>query len=129
MALDMHAMDVTAVIMLGFYCTQCTMRHQSCTRNLLPVLRSTVILDEVSHRPKWSATFEQQHNMSTAVQAEVEGKYAATLLLNSQRKEAAAAEKRLREQYEARLREKQMDLNAAMRKLQVHRALSTLLNN
>lgn len=52
-------------------------------------------------------------------QAEMEGRYAATLLLSSQKKEAAAAAKRLQEQYEARLREKQMDLNAALRKVQV----------
>lgn len=53
-------------------------------------------------------------------QAEMEGRYAATLLLSSQKKEAAAASKRLQEQYEARLREKQMDLNAALRKFQVY---------
>ena len=53
------------------------------------------------------------------LQAEMEGKYAATVLLSSHKKEAAAALKRLQEQYEARLREKQMDLNAAMCKLQV----------
>lgn len=58
-------------------------------------------------------------------QAEVEGRYAAMLLLNSQRKDAAAAEKRLREQYETRLREKQIDLNAALRKLQARTFCAT----
>lgn len=52
------------------------------------------------------------------VQAESEALQVATALLVS-RKEAAACERKLREQYEAKLREKQKELNSVQNRLQV----------
>ena len=52
-------------------------------------------------------------------QVEVEVRYAATLTLSNHKKEAAASEKRLKEAYEARIRDKQMELHAALSRLQV----------
>lgn len=53
------------------------------------------------------------------VQAESEALQVATALLVSHRKEAAACERKLREQYEAKLREKQKELNSVQNRLQV----------
>lgn len=53
------------------------------------------------------------------LQAEVEGRQVANALLGSHRKEAAAAERRLKEQYEVKLRDKQKQLNDVQDRLQV----------
>lgn len=53
------------------------------------------------------------------LQAEVEARQVANALLASHRKEAAAAERRLKEQYELKLREKQKQLNNVQDRLQV----------
>ena len=52
-------------------------------------------------------------------QVEVEARQVATALLASHKKEAATAERKVREQYEAKLREKQMQLHSVQSKLQV----------
>ena len=57
----------------------------------------------------------QQH----CLQAEAEARQVAHALLASHKKEAATAGKKVREQYESKLREKQMQLNAVQNKLQV----------
>lgn len=53
------------------------------------------------------------------LQAEVEARQVGTALLARHTKEAAAAERRVREQYEAKLRDKQKQLNAVQDRLQV----------
>ena len=57
------------------------------------------------------------------MQVEVEARQVASALLASHKKEAAAAERKQREQYDARLREKQMQLNSVQDRLQVSLAL------
>ena len=57
------------------------------------------------------------------MQTEVEARQMATALLASHKKEAAAAERRVREQYEAKLREKQKHLHVVQDRLQVTSAL------
>ncbi len=52
-------------------------------------------------------------------QVEVQARQVAHALLASHKKEAAAGERRLREQYDTRLREKQIKLNLAQTRLQV----------
>lgn len=53
------------------------------------------------------------------LQVELEGRYAATMMLSSHKKDAAASEKRLKEAYENRIRDKQIELHAAVSRLQV----------
>jgi len=50
---------------------------------------------------------------------EVQARQVAHALLASHKKEAAAGERRMREQYDTRLREKQLQLNLAQNRLQV----------
>lgn len=52
----------------------------------------------------------------------------ANALLASHKKEAAAAERRVREQYEVRLREKQKQLHAVQERLQVRSTTCTALH-
>lgn len=56
------------------------------------------------------------------MQAELEARQLAAALLASLKKEAAAAERRVREQFEAKLREKQKQLLALQDRLQVRSA-------
>lgn len=52
-------------------------------------------------------------------QVEVQARQVANALLASHKKEAAAGERKMREQYDTRLREKQLQLNLAQNRLQV----------
>jgi hypothetical protein len=52
-------------------------------------------------------------------QVEVQARQVGNALLASHKKEAAAGERRIREQYDIRLREKQIQLNLAQNRLQV----------
>ena len=61
----------------------------------------------------------RRHFVQCCWQAEAEARQVATALLGSHKKEAAAAERRVREQYEAKLREKQKQLSAVQDRLQV----------
>ena len=56
------------------------------------------------------------------MQTDVEAQQVAAALLARHKKEAAAGERRLREQYEAKLREKQKQLHAVQDRLQVRSA-------
>ena len=53
------------------------------------------------------------------LQVECEARQVTTALLGSHKKEAAAAERKVKEQYEAKLREKQKELNSVQNRLQV----------
>lgn len=56
---------------------------------------------------------------SLLLQFEAEARQVAHALLASHNKEAATAERKVREQYETRLREKQKQLNSVQTRLQV----------
>jgi len=56
-------------------------------------------------------------------QVEAQARQVAHALLASHKKEAAAGERRMREQYDTRLREKQIQLNLVQTRLQVSFAL------
>ena len=61
------------------------------------------------------------------MQAEVETRQVANALLASHRKETAASGRRLKEQYELKLREKQKQLNSLQDRLQVKSTALLLL--
>ena len=59
------------------------------------------------------------------MQLEGEARQVAHALLATHKKEAAVAERKVREQYESKLRQKQMQLTAVQNQLQVRAALFT----
>lgn len=62
---------------------------------------------------------DEETLLQCCLQAEAEARQQATALLASHKKDAAVAERRVREQFEAKLREKQKQLLALQDRLQV----------
>ncbi|KAL0032283.1 hypothetical protein WJX79_002357 [Trebouxia sp. C0005] len=61
---------------------------------------------------------KQMDALRAKLQVEVQARQVANALLASHKKEAAAGERKMREQYDTRLREKQLQLNLAQNRLQ-----------